>query len=82
MIETLVAYFRQRFYIPEIQKLVLHLPHIHIIGTRYCVNTRHEVFNCRASYQDLLFCLDYAEHVVAIFAHQIQSEYCAGNRYL
>ena len=32
--------FHRDFYIPEIQKLVFQLPHVHIIGTHHCGNMR------------------------------------------
>ena len=45
MMETSILDFHQRFYIPEIQKFSLNLPHIHILGTHHCGNTRQEEFN-------------------------------------
>ena len=33
-------------------------------------------------YQDVLCHQNYAELVVASFSHQIQSEYCDGNKYV
>ena len=80
--ETSIVDFHKRFYIPVIQKLALHLPHVRIIGTRHCSNKCQEKFNSCAAYQDVLCCQDYAEHVLASFAHQIQSEYYGGNKYL
>ena len=79
--ETSIVDFHKRFYIPVIQKLALHLPHVRIIGTRHCSNKCQEKFNSCAAYQDVLCCQDYAEHVLASFAHQIQSEYYGGNKY-
>ena len=38
--ETSIADFQKSFYIPEIQKLAFQLPHICIIGTNNCGNTR------------------------------------------
>ena len=74
--------FRQRLYIPSINRLALNLPHIHIIVTRHCGNTCLEVFKSRAYYQDVLCHRDYIERVVANFSHQIKSEYYVGNRYM
>ena len=36
-------------------------------------------FKCRKSLQDVLCCSDYAERVIAISPHKIQSEYYGGN---
>ena len=57
-------------------------PHICIIGMHHCGNTRREAFKSRSYFQYLLCRRDYAEHVVAIFAHQIKSKYYGGNRYV
>ena len=38
------------------------------------------MFKLRESYQDMLYCRDYAERVVSSFSNQIQSEYYGGNR--
>ena len=75
MMETYIADFHISFYISEIQKVVFHLPHICILGTNHCGNTRCEAFKGHSAKQDVLSCCDYAEIVVASFAHQMQSEY-------
>ena len=62
------------------QNIVVHLPHVHTIGTNYCDNTRHKEFKIRSANQDVLYCCDYAEIVVAIFSHQKESEYYGRNR--
>ena len=49
------------------------------MGTTYCGNYRRTAFKRRESFQDVLFCRDYSERVVASFPHQIQSEYYDGN---
>ena len=72
IMELSIVDFRQQFYIPAIHKLAFHLTCVRIIGTHHCGNTRQEVFKCRAVYQYELCRRDYAEHVVSIFAHQIQ----------
>ena len=74
IMETYIADFYTIFYIPEIQKLAFHLPHVLIIGTNHCGNTRREAFKCLSTKQDVLCCCDYYETVVASFSHQIQSE--------
>ena len=74
MMETYIAYFRTSFYIPEIQNLVFHLPHVLILGTNHCGNPRREAFKRRSANQDVLCCRDYAERVVASFSHQIHYE--------
>ena len=46
----------------------------------HCGDSRRTVFKRYKSFQDVLCRCDYAERVVASFAHQIQSEYYGGNR--
>ena len=71
--ETYISDFHTSFYIPEIQKLTFHLPHVCILGTNKCGNKHCEAFKRRIAKQDVLCCIDYAEIVVVIVAHQIQS---------
>ena len=66
--------FRQDFYIPEIQKLALHLLHLRILETLHCGNTHREAFKIRSDFRDVLYRRDYAERVVATFSHQVQYE--------
>ena len=73
MMETYISDFHTSFYVPEIQKLVFHHPHVRIIGTAHYGNTHRKSSKLSRSYQDLLHHSYYDERVVAIFAHQIQS---------
>ena len=82
MMETYSAYFHTSFYIPEIQNITFHLPHVRIIGTNHCGNTRREAFKRCSANQYVLCRRDCSERVVASFAHQIHSEYYGGNRYV
>ena len=77
--ETTIYDFHTSFYIPAIQKLAFHLPHVRILGTNHCGALRRKAFKRHEICQDLLCSRDYAERVVASFANQIQSEYYAGN---
>ena len=71
MMETYIADLHTSLYKPGIQNLAFHLPHVRIISTNYCVNTRCESFkHCRAK-QDVFCHCDYSERVVASSAHQI-----------
>ena len=70
------------FYIPEIQKLYFHLPHVRIIGTHHCGNTRREAFKRHILFQYVLCNWYYYVRVVSIFAHQIKSKYYGGNIYV
>ena len=74
MIETYVTNFHTSFFISDMQNILFCLPHIHIIGTNQCDNTRREAFNCRIKNQDVLYPRSYAEKGVSSFEHQIQSE--------
>ena len=73
MIESSVVEFHQQFYINAIQKLVFHLPHVQIIVTYHWGNTWREAFKRSPAYQYVLCHQYYAEPVVDIFVHQIQS---------
>ena len=61
------------FYLPALQKLDFHLPHMRILGTNYCGEMGHTAFKLCELFQDVLCHRDYDERVVASFAHQIQS---------
>ena len=80
MMKTTISNFRNSFYIPAIQKLAFHLPHVRILDTNHCGEMRHTAFKRRELFQDVLCCRDYAERLVSNFANQIQSEYYGGNR--
>ena len=80
MMETTISDFNKSFYIPAIQKLAFHLPHVRILGTNHCGELRRTAFKRRELFQDVLCRRDYEERVVASFANQIQSEYHGGNR--
>ena len=71
--ETTISNFHTSFFIPSIQKLEFHIPHVQILGTNHCGDSRQTVFKRRKSFQDVLCCRDYAERVVASFPQQIQS---------
>ena len=74
MMETYISDSHISFYIPEIKKLELHLPHVCIIVAHHYGNTRREAFNHRRLFQYVLCCRDFSERAVDIFEHQIQSE--------
>ena len=71
--ETTISNFHSSFYIPEIQKLAFHIPHVKILGTNHCGDSLQNEFKRRESFQDVLCRRDYAERVVASFANKIQS---------
>ena len=70
--ETKIYNFHTSFYIPEIHKLEFCLPHVQI-GTNQCDDSHQTAFKGRELFQDGICCRDYAERLVASFAHQIQS---------
>ena len=80
--ETKISDFHTSFYIPAIQKLAFHLPHVSILGTNQCGEMRRTSFKRRELFQDVICCRDYSERVVAIFDNKIQSEYYGVNRYV
>ena len=73
MMETTISDFHNIFYILEIQKLDFHLPHVRILGTNHCDSMQCMAFKRRELFQDVLCRSDYAERLVARFAHKIQS---------
>ena len=82
MIETSVFYLCQQSFVPAVHKLVLHLPHIHILGKHHCVNSHLESFKRLSDLYDVLFYKYYAELVSASFSHQTQSKYYDVNIYV
>ena len=79
MMETTVSDFHTIFYIPAIQKLAFHLPHVRILCRNNCGEMRRTDFKQCESFQDVLCRHYYDERLVASFANQIQSEYYCGN---
>ena len=47
MMETTIYNFHTRLYIPEIQKLVFHLPHVQILGKNQCGDSCQTTFKRR-----------------------------------
>ena len=74
MTETRISDFHTSFYIPAIQNLAFHLPHVCIIGTNHYGEMRRTAFKRRELFQDVLCRSDYAERLVARFTYQIQLE--------
>ena len=60
MMETTIYGFRTRFYIPTIQKLAFHLPHVRIIGKNHCGEMRRTVFKRRELFQDVICRREYS----------------------
>ena len=79
MMETTIFDFHTILFIPAIQRLAFHLPHLCILVTNNCGAIQLTAFKQRELFQNVLCPRDYAERVVARFAHQIQSEYYGGN---
>ena len=74
MMETTISEFNTSFYIPSIQNMAFHLPHVRILGTNHCGAMQHTSFKRRELFQDFLCRRDYSERLVASFYHQIQPE--------
>ena len=71
MMETYITDFHKSLYITEIKKLAFHLPHVRILGTNHCGNTRCEALKRRIENQDMLCRRGYDDRVVASFEHQV-----------
>ena len=67
-----ISDFNTSFYIPAIQRLAFHLPHVPILGTNHFGELQQTSFKPRELFQDVLCHCDYAERVVANFTDQIQ----------
>ena len=80
MVETTIYDFHTSFYIPVIQRLSFTVPYVRILGTHHCGELQCMTFKRRKLLQDVLYCRDYDERVVAKLCHQIQSEYYVGKR--
>ena len=74
MMKKYIADFHTSFYVPAVQNIAFHLPHVFILCTSHCGNTRFEVFKHRSAKQDMLCPRGYSERVLSILEHQIQSE--------
>ena len=79
LMETTINDSRASLYIPSIQRLAFHLPHVRILGTNHCVELQRTAFKRRELFQYVLCRCDYSERVVASFSHEILSEYYSGN---
>ena len=71
--ETTISNFHTSFFISEIHKLEFNIPHVQILGTNHCGESRQTAFKRREQFQDVLCLCNYAERVVASFANQIKS---------
>ena len=78
--ETTISDFHTSLYIPAIQKLAFHLTHVRILGKNHCGAIRRIAFKRSELFQYVLCRRDYAEMLVARFAHKIKSLYYGGNR--
>ena len=47
IMETTIFNFHTSFFIPEIQKLEFHIPHVQILGTNHCGDSRRTAFKRR-----------------------------------
>ena len=54
LLETIISEFHNKYYIPEIIKLSIHLPHVCIIGTHHCGKERHEILKHLIKQHDVL----------------------------
>ena len=82
LVEKYIADFHTMLYIIAIQNLLFHRPKIFVLGTYHFGNTHRKEFKRRRVFQNVFYHCDYAERVFASFAHQIQSEYYGGNKYV
>ena len=78
MMEKTIYDFHTSFYIPAIQKLAFHLPHVRILGANNCGEMQRTAFKRREFFQDVLCHRDYAERLGARFSNQIRSKYYGG----
>ena len=58
--KTTISGFCTSFYIPAIQKLAFHLPHVRILGTNHGGEMQRTAFKRREIFQDVLCRRDYS----------------------
>ena len=68
MMQTNITNFHTSFHIPAINKLAFHIPHVKILGTNHCGDSRQTSFKHCEYYQDMLCFHHCSERVVAIFS--------------
>ena len=66
MMETTISDFHTSFYIPAIQNLDFHIPHVRILGTNHCSELQRTAFKRRELFQDVLCRRDYVESCMKI----------------
>ena len=66
MMETTISDFHTSFYIPAIQKLAFHIPHVRILGKNHYCEMRRTAFKRRELFQDVLCRRDYADGAVEL----------------
>ena len=54
MMETKLSGFHTSFYIPDVQNLAFHLPHVLILGTNHCGEIRRTDFKLCELFQDAM----------------------------
>ena len=67
MMETTIYNFHKSFYIPAIQKLEFHIPHVQILVKNHCGDSFQTAFKRRELFQDMLYRRYYADRAVASF---------------
>ena len=77
--EKTIYDFNTSLYIPSIQRLDFHLPHVRILGTNHCGELQCTAFKHIGLFKDVLCSNDYADMVVPSFDHEIKSDYYGGN---
>ena len=80
MMETTINDFHTSFYVPSIQRLAFHIPHVRILVKNHYGELQHTSFKRHELFQDFLCRCGCSERLVARFAHKIQSGYHGGNR--
>ena len=73
LLETSITEFHENIYIPYIQKMTFHFPHVHILGTHNCGKECCNTFKRQSNLYYILCRQGYADQIVSSFSYQMQS---------
>ena len=72
LLETSIAEYHKKVYMPAIQKMEFYFPYLRILVTHHSGKKNYEVFKYRGELHNVLCWRDYAELVVSSFDYKIK----------
>ena len=73
--------FNSEYFIPEIENLAFHFPHVYILGKKHCEGKQHDIFVSQHNNFDCKRSRDYAE-ICQVLSEQVHSQYFYGCKYI